>query len=223
MRSIIVKIREAELNEDGQWLLATARHQSAHLAAILQPRSGLIYAEINNEDTDDIIVIRVESKLSYAERARTFGIQGMERHPRCWNGKLGPQGWPIPTEEHLATLEAFYGADHQGGMTSRWYVPEPLVRRAQATPDDGARIINEAGSHLHQWLDAGQFQTWRDPDWMGQSDVAEAVGLSATTIRNAVRDGRLATWDDPTEPNPQRRTRVRRSEVLRRWQTEQNA
>jgi hypothetical protein len=34
---------------------------------------------------------------------------------------------------------------------------------------------------------------------------------------NAVRSGRLQSWDDLDEPTPQRRTQVRESQVRRRW------
>lgn len=216
-RSVIIKIRVADLDAAGQQLLDTARQQSSHLTTILQPRGGLLYAEINNEDTDDIIKIRVESLLTYAERAREFGIQGLERHPRVWSGKDGPQGHPIPNEEYLQNIEQFYGPERVGGMTPYWYIPEHLVRQARSVPDEGARIINQAGEELRQWLDAGKFCVWRDPDWISQTEAAELAQVPTTTLRNAVRDGRLSTWEDPDEPNPQRRTRVRKSEVLKRW------
>lgn len=202
MKSVIIKIREADLNDNGRRLLALARHQDRHLAAILAPRDGVIYAELNDEDTDDILRVRVDDQLGHAERARRFGRAGRS---------------PASVEQQ----EAMFGAHAMTPATRRtWFVPGPLIARARREPDAGAAIINDAGAALGAWCEEGGFTPWRDPDWISQTEAAQLAGVSAAAVRNAVADGRLSRWEDPDEPNPQRRTRVRRSEVLTRWKVQ---
>lgn len=197
MKSVIIKIREADLNENGRRLLDIVRQQNRHLAATLTPRNGIIYAELNNEDTDDILRVSVDDQLGHAERARRFGRAGYS---------------PASAEQQ----EAMFGMRAMAPATRRlWFVPKSLIKRA--ANEEGATIVNLAGEALRGWCDEGGFTPWRDPDWISQSAAAEAAGVPASTINNAVRTGKLATWDDPDEPNPQRRTRVRRSEVMARW------
>lgn len=196
---MIIKIREDHLDEAGRWLLSLARHQDRHLAAILVSRAGLIYAELSDEDTDDILRIRVDDLLGHAERSRRFGRSGES---------------PASAEQQ----EAVYSLHARTPATRRiWFVPAPLRAKARRNPDDGAAIINAAGAALRAWCDEGGFTPWRDPDWISPTAAASAAGVPRQTVVNATRDGRLAVWEDDTERNPHRRTRVRRSEVLRLW------
>lgn len=58
---------------------------------------------------------------------------------------------------------------------------------------------------------------WIHPSWITHAEAAKLIGASNTTgIRNAVRDGRLVTWYDWREKNPQRRGRVWSAQVLAR-------
>ena len=200
MRSIIIKIIDAELDEDGRRFLDLVRHQDRHLDAILASRDGIVYAEINAEHADDILRVVVDNQLGHAERSRRFG-------------RTGVSSAPPERQEDIYGLHAMTPATRK-----RWFVPESLVRRAAT--ERGATIINLAAAALREWCEEGGFVPWRDPDWISQSAAAEDVGVPASTIHNAVRTGKLATWDDPDEPNPQRRTRVRRSEVRARWAKE---
>lgn len=84
----------------------------------------------------------------------------------------------------------------------------------------GTAVINAIGAELRQWLADGKFTVWVNPDWVSQTEAARAVSVAATTIRNAVRDGRLQTWRDTSEPNPRKQTRVRLSQVKRIWGTD---
>ena len=202
MRNVIVKIVESDLNADGRWFLDIIRHQNNHLASLLQSRNGLIYAEINDEDVDDILYVTVDDTLNYTERARRFS--GVEV------GSV--EDSTVQARERMFGMYAMTVVVRQ-----RWLIPDPLIRRARQNPIDGAAIINAAADALRRWCAEGGFVVWRNPDWISQTEAASVAGVPLHTIRNAVRDGRISTWDDPDEPNPQRQTRVRRSEVLKRW------
>ncbi len=57
---------------------------------------------------------------------------------------------------------------------------------------------------------------WCEGDeYISPSEAAELAGLNTSTISQWLKRGRLQAYLDPREPNPQRATRVRRSDVER--------
>jgi hypothetical protein len=188
MPSVTIKIRADSLDNGGRRLLSMIRQQNRHLAALLSLRSGIIYAEVSHAAADDILRVVVDDVRGPAEQV-------------CHFGRDGQHGAPAQT------------------LTTRrvWLLPEALLRHAAAQPDEGAQIINLAAAALRDWCAEEGCAPWRDPDWITQSAAANLVGVPDSTIAGAVHTGKLATWDDPDEANPQRRTRVRQSDVLTRW------
>lgn len=214
--TVTIKFRESELDDSGRILLDACRQQSSHLNAILSPREGVIHVDVwDPQDTDDVVVVRVQSSIKWGERMRQFGVSGLDRSN--WDGKsVGPQGDPIPSEEYIASVERAYEGT-MDKVVRLWEVPHDIIRQVRRGELNGAAAFNAIGLELVTFCQGGAFTVWRDPDWVGQTEAAQAVGVALSTISTAVHQGRLPTWTDPDETNPRRATRVRLSQVKRIW------
>lgn len=219
----IIRFAESDLSEAGRRLLALVRGQSSHLAALLEAKAGRVYAVLDDGgvDSDDAVVVWVTDSLSFTERARRFGVAGLPPHAQRTPPEFGapdPDGerFPLPTEEYIASVERFYAGASAPGRR-RWEPPAAIVRQVRRGELSGAAAWNALADAFFAWCQAGGFAAWRNPDWITQTEAAARAGVPLTTIRNAVRDGRLTSWTDPEEPNPQRATRVDAEEVERHW------
>lgn len=229
MNDIIIRFAESDLSDAGRTLLNLVRGQNSHLAALLAPNADLVvYAELSGHpDSDDIVTVQVVDRLSWGERARRYGVQGLS--PAAWRGRdergmseLGEPDrdgdrFPIPSEKYIAAVEGFFEGETIPGRT-RFEVPDAIVARVRRGELSGAAAWNALATEFEAWCESGGFIPWRNPDWITQTEAAELAGVALTTIRNAVRDGRLRAWTDPAENNSQRATRVSHADTLaRRW------
>lgn len=207
MNPVTIKFNLNELNNHGRDLLTAVTQQSAHLAAILAPRGGIIYAEIyDRRDSDDVVRVRVESSLTWAERARKHGVEGLDGSQVARDESGAPirrgSAW-LPTDEHIESVERFFEGmlDNQ---TTWFEVPSTTVSAVRSGKMEGAEAWNAIGAALADYCQEGDFVIWQNPHWVTQQEAATRVGVKPTTIYGAVQRGKLRTMTDPTAANPQR-------------------
>ncbi|MEO8285029.1 MAG: hypothetical protein ABI670_01170 [Chloroflexota bacterium] len=103
-------------------------------------------------DSDDQISVQLDDTLTFEERARLFGIEGLDRSK--WSGKMGLSG-PIPSEEYLQRVITAYGPGLRRSFD--WYVPFEVVKQVQSGKLQGAAAINAAGEALLKFCEEGHF------------------------------------------------------------------
>lgn len=217
MPPILIRIDDYLLSDVGRMFLHTYHYQQRPLAS---PCPGVWYAEIQSEHTQDLLAISVADRLTYRERLLQYGVEGLANHPSVWTGSYSAYAphHPLPTVAHAQILAQDLQNRH---YLRSWYIPDTLI--AQAATLEGAVIINQAAELFYHWIDEQQYRVRRNPDWIRQVEAEQLVKVSRATIAGAVATGVLDTWLDMDEPNPRRRLRVRRSQVLERWGKEQIA
>lgn len=217
-----IKFHADDLTDNGRHLLAAVTSQSRHLATLLRPRDGVVHADIaGHPDSDDVVRVVVQDILSYADRARRFGVEGLDAANVLRDADGRPvraaQGNYVPTNRFIANVERVYG-DSLDSLASRlWEVPAEIVARVRRGKLAGADAWNAIADAFAEWCAAGDFQVVISTDWVTMTAVADEFGVSLNTVRQAAARGSLATWEDWREPNPQRRTRVSRADAVRVW------
>ena len=219
----IIKFNLEDLTANGRHLLAAATSRSRHLATLLRPRDGVIHADIAGDaDSDDVVRVVVQDTLSYADRARRFGVEGLDapnvlRDADGQPVRASSGDYYVPTEKYIADVERVYG-DSLNSLASRlWEVPDELVARVRSGELPGAAAWNAIADAFVAWCDEGAFEVVISPDWLTMTAVAAEFGVTNAAVRNAAGRGSLATWEDWREPNPQKRTRVSRADAARLW------
>ncbi|MEO8286565.1 MAG: hypothetical protein ABI670_09035 [Chloroflexota bacterium] len=158
-----VRVLESDLTDAGRMLLDAARRQSWLFEAALTPRQGVVRVQLsctgnqyldNECDCDDTFRVRVDDLLTWSERARLFGMDGMSRDR--WSGKMALRG-PIPTEAYIEDVVRMSGGDHKGHGTS-WRVPFAIVAQVQRGTLQGADAINAAAEELREYCETGYFR-----------------------------------------------------------------
>lgn len=202
MSELMITVNERDLNSDGAFLVEAARQQSKHLALIMSPNDAGYFPVIlkSSPDSDDVLRIHVKSTITFKERAKKFGL-----------GNLGS----CPSDDYLDDITRCYGEDLQ--RCKFWEIHGRVIGLLYGRKISHADAVNIIGSELRQWLVDGCYEIAIDNDWVSQTQAANDVGVALTTVRNAVRDGRLKIWRDMSEKNPKRQTRVRLSDVIIIW------
>lgn len=215
-----IKFNPEQLTADGRRLLAAVTAQNRHLATILQPRDGVVWAEIaGHTDSDDVVRVRVQDKLTFAERARQYGIEALDpayvSRDEVGHPIAASDGW-LPTEEYIREKQEFFG-DAIERRSREWSVPREIVGRVRHGELAGADAWNEIAAEFASWCEAGQFEVVIDPDWVTMTAAAKEFGVTQPQVTQAALRGQLATWEDWREPNPQKRRRVSRQDAARLW------
>ncbi len=217
-----ISFRTDDLTDNGRHLLAAVTSQSRHLATILAPRDGRIDADIaGGGDSDDVIRVRVTDRLTWAERARRFGVSGLDASQVARDADGRPilinaaEHAYLPTEEHIAGVEQAWGEVLRN--TRLWEVPHDIVRRVRRGELAGANAWNAIADAFASWCAAGDFEVVISDDWITQTEAAALFGVTNNTVRQAVVRGSLPVWEDWREPNPQRRNRVSRATAAQIW------
>lgn len=215
----IIKFSVDELTSDGRRLLAAVTAQNRHLATILRPRDGVVWAEIDGHpDSDDVVRVRVTDSLSWAERARKYGVSGLEAgdvaRDEAGQPIMAAETWR-PNEEYIEGVQRGFG--DALARTREWNVPREIVGRVRRGELAGAAAWNAIAAEFAAWCEGGQFTVVIDPDWVTMTAAAEEFGVSQPQVTQAALRGQLATWEDWREPNPQKRRRVSRADARRLW------
>lgn len=153
------RINQDELNVNGRFLIESAKKNNFAL------RGGVAVFREDEEDSDDEICVNLVSKISWSERARLYGVQGLGRNEiaRDENGHpirpplkdlVKPDSY-LPTEEHIAAVERMHG-DPQS--TPTWYVPKSIVSSFQQGEISCSEALNQAGASLWHFIEAGQLE-----------------------------------------------------------------
>jgi len=104
----------------------------------------------------------VRSLLRYEERARKFGISGLDMSQVELDAegrptyRMGLDGAPIPAEKYLTRLREFYGDALESGKT--WEVPVAIVKRVRSGKVAGNAAIEEIAAGFWQWCADGGFE-----------------------------------------------------------------
>ena len=211
-----------DLTDNGRHLLAAVTSQSRHLATILAPRDGRIDADVaDGGDSDDVICVRVTDRLTWAERARRYGVSGLDASQVARDADGRPilisaaEHAYLPTEEHIAGVERAWGEVLRN--TRLWEVPHDIVRRVRRDELAGADAWNAIAAAFVAWCAAGDFEVVISDDWITQTEAAALFGVTNNAVRQAVIRGSLPAWEDWREPNRQRCTRVSRAAAARLW------
>lgn len=209
----IIKFNEANLTDNGRWLLSVIKGQSPLLSLLLAPRNGVIYAELaGNPASDDIIRIKVVDDLGFKKRAKEFGVSNLPHHHAAGVAENGEQ---VPSDNYLQLLEDKGLAEIMG--SGRVYeVPKRIIKMAR-NDQPGEAVWEAIAQDFKAYCKKGHFSPYISPDWISQKEAAELVGVTQNTINSAVYRGVLASWLDCREPNPQKGQRVSRSEVLDKY------
>jgi len=154
--TIDVTFDRATLSEQATRLLEIAREQG-----VLVGDSSVTLWDNDELGLDDTLRVNVKSLLSFEDRARKFGIAGldMSQVERGADGKptyrVGVDGSPIPAEEYLMGLRKFYGEALDTGKT--WEVPDDLVKAVRRGDFIGNAAIEAVAAEFWQWCEAGEF------------------------------------------------------------------
>lgn len=216
-----IKFHIEDLTDNGRLLLAAVTSQSRHLATLLRPRDGIIHADIaGGSDSDDVVRVRVRDRLTWAERARRYGVAALE-----WGDVArDADGQPIrsedgqeyvPTEVYIAARERALGDVRTDSRI--WEVPRDIIRRVGRDELYAADAWNAIADAFTSWCAAGAFEVVISPDWVTMTAAAEEFGVTNAAVRNAAARGSVATWEDWREPNSQKRSRVWRPDAARLW------
>lgn len=157
-------IRTVEVNFDRDMLSEPARNllDIAKAQGVIVGESSITLWDNDELGLDDTLRVRVRSLLSYEERARRFGIEGLDisQAERGEDGqptyRRGSGGAPIPSEKHLEGLRRFYGDALDAGKI--WEVPTETVRQVRAGKLVGNAAIEEIAGNFWQWCADGRFE-----------------------------------------------------------------
>ena len=115
-----------------------------HHAQTVRGEKLLSIGPIDDDMTNPIV--RLRSKISYSDRMRRFGVNGLMR---CdWSGAYSPQHVAIPTEKYIQDMVIGYG-------------DAPEIRTITLEPYRGMtipRAVNRAGNDLRALINEGEFE-----------------------------------------------------------------
>lgn len=157
VRTVDVAFDWETLTEDARRLLEIARAQG-----VLVGESSVTIWDNDDLGLDDTLRIRVRSCLSYEERARKFGIEGLDisQAERGEDGqptyRRGIGGAPIPSEEYLAGMRRFYGDALESGKA--WEVTTEMVRQVRSGKLAGNAAIDEIARQFWAWCIEGDYE-----------------------------------------------------------------
>lgn len=142
-------VNEAQLTDAGREFIAHARGPMGdHLIAI----DTVCYLAQNRVDIgggDDLAypVVHLTSAITFAERQRRFGVDGLSQSD--WSGQIAPGRKPIPTEEYIAQIERAYG----NPPCNRVVTLARFCKHGQSL----AEAINAAGAEVRHMIENGCF------------------------------------------------------------------
>lgn len=149
----------AHLTPEGASLIDIISRQSPHLRLFLDKGQAVLAGP---RDSDDVLVVVVESELTWIERTWLFGFDSLS--PRDWSGKRGLDGGFIPTEDYVRRFQRMYGDDPRRDKIRTWEVPDEVVRAVRRGEIDSTEAINRAGAMLARWCEHGRFRPRLSPE-----------------------------------------------------------
>ncbi len=143
---------ESKISDSARRLLEAGRTEYIYRVIWAPNSDGLTTIDIHdNRDNDDVLEIWVVDGLTWAERARKFGVPGIDKSNQ--SGRWGSDG-PIPTEEYIKNVIRVYGepVEHGRFTVPRWIVSQ--VRHGKLSDLDAINAIGDAFDHFCK---TGQF------------------------------------------------------------------
>lgn len=151
-----ISFDEQAINENARMLLAAVREQNRLMVWENENTTSVVISD--TEDSDDVLSIMVDDQLTWSERARKFGLSGLD--PVNRSGEFGPQGAPIPNEEYLQRVAAAFGDEKN---PRHFDVPDRIVRAVKAGKISGLEAINQIGDDFARFINDGEFSPRRSP------------------------------------------------------------
>lgn len=117
--------------------------------------------------SDDEFAIRLKSQLTYSERMRMYGVEGLaiEDQERGEDGYLtyrkGLGGYCsyIPCERYIIEMVNLHGNIDKG---RRWFIPYDILAELRRNNISGTNTLNLAARALTDFCDAGKFIITQD-------------------------------------------------------------
>lgn len=157
VRTVDVDFDRETLSEEARRLLEIARAQG-----VLVGDASVTLWDNDELGLDDTLRVRVRSVISYEDRARKFGIEGLDisQAERGEDGqptyRRGSGGAPIPSEEYLESLRRFYGDSLDTGKA--WEVPTETVKQVRAGKLSGNAALEEIAQQFCAWCAEGDWE-----------------------------------------------------------------
>jgi hypothetical protein len=153
-----VEVVISELTNAGHMVIEAARRRSGWRKSLLVPTNGKIEINIwedGDEPSDDVLAVRVVSKLTWRERSLRYGIAGLNKSEIS---HMGRYGFPIPTEEYLDQMEeAWDDGSLARPMTQLLFITRKSAEAYIQGKMTGAEVINQFGEEIQQFCEEGQF------------------------------------------------------------------
>ena len=147
-----------ELSDAGKMVIEAAKSQSELLNNSLAPKNGKINLDLwegFDFPSDDMLIVRLTSTISWRERCVRYGFPGLSKSDIS---HMGEYGLPIPTEEFMDRMET--ACDDPNCLRQDHYF-EVSRESAEAYVQGkitGAEVINELGEEVIQFCDKWKFE-----------------------------------------------------------------
>lgn len=123
------------------------------------PKDGKITVDIwegRDDPSDDVLMVRVVSKISWRERILRYGTNDLLQESDI--SHMGQYGLPIPTEEWLNNMEIMYD-DFVAQMAYQlFFVTHEAAEAYVQGKMTGAQVINQFAEKVQRFCDEAQYE-----------------------------------------------------------------
>lgn len=123
------------------------------------PNNGKItvrIGEAGDEPSDDVLMVKLVSKISWRERSLKYGMNGLNESDM--SGIMSTNGLPIPTKEYLDKMEARLDDTASYDKYREIFVSHESAKLYLLGKMSGAMVINQLGERIQYFCDECQFE-----------------------------------------------------------------